>query len=236
MYRQTAMMWQNGGMSGLDQWNFVMHPVDAALTCDPHGDFVKKWIPALRNVPDKFIHCPWNCPPGILAKAGVAIGNHYPCRIIENLEDARQGSLADVATLRRHPLASPYIDPHSGRDLIKISKDLLKIDDNKKETDNTKTRNKGTANTSILTIPLITRREFIYRTINPSAKDNPYNAVLRGYVTRKRDDEVARLQRVDFLSGAMVEEVSKYKKDNDIVEDKIRRGRNRYKHKLDGKA
>jgi len=232
----NAMMWQNGGMSGLDQWNFVMHPVDAALTCDPHGDFVRKWIPTLQNVPDKFIHCPWNCPPGILAKAGVAIGNHYPCRIIENLEDARQGSLADVATLRRHPLASPYIDPHSGRDLIKISKDLLKIDDNKRRTDNTKTRTKGTANTSILTIPLITRREFIYRTINPSAKDNPYNAVLRGYVTRKRDDEIARLQRVDFLSGAMVEEVSKYKKDNDIVEDKMRRGRNRYKHKLDGKA
>merc|ERR1712062_600268 len=111
---------------------------------------------------------------------------------------------------------------------IKISKDLLKIDGHKKGTDNTKTR--------ILTIPLITRREFIYRTINPSAKDNPYNAVLRGYVTRKRDDEAARLQRVDFLSGAMVEEVSKYKKDNNIAEEKVRRGRNRFKHKLDGKT
>ena len=22
---------------GLDQWNFVMHPVDAAYTCDPKG-------------------------------------------------------------------------------------------------------------------------------------------------------------------------------------------------------
>jgi hypothetical protein len=25
------MMWQNGGFSGLDLWNFVMHPVDAAV-------------------------------------------------------------------------------------------------------------------------------------------------------------------------------------------------------------
>ena len=24
---------------GLDQWNFVMHPVDAAFTCDPKGNF-----------------------------------------------------------------------------------------------------------------------------------------------------------------------------------------------------
>ena len=27
----NAMMWQNGGMSGLDQWNFVMHPVGKLL-------------------------------------------------------------------------------------------------------------------------------------------------------------------------------------------------------------
>ena len=30
-----AMMWQNGGHSGMDQWNFVMHPVFAAKSCDP---------------------------------------------------------------------------------------------------------------------------------------------------------------------------------------------------------
>jgi deoxyribodipyrimidine photo-lyase len=32
-----AMMWQNGGHSGMDQWNFVMHPVFAAKACDPDG-------------------------------------------------------------------------------------------------------------------------------------------------------------------------------------------------------
>ena len=26
----NVMAWQNEGFSGLDQWNFVMHPVDAA--------------------------------------------------------------------------------------------------------------------------------------------------------------------------------------------------------------
>jgi len=26
---------------GLDQWNFVMHPVDAAFTCDPQGTYSK---------------------------------------------------------------------------------------------------------------------------------------------------------------------------------------------------
>ena len=85
-------------------------------------------------------------------------------------------------------------------------------------------------------IPLITRREFIYRTLRPNAKDNPYNAVLRGYVTRRRDEEVERLQRVDFVSGTILEEVYRYQKENDIYQEKPRRGRNRFKHKLDGKA
>jgi deoxyribodipyrimidine photolyase len=40
-----AMMWQNGGHSGMDQWNFVMHPVFAAKACDPDGDYVRQWLP-----------------------------------------------------------------------------------------------------------------------------------------------------------------------------------------------
>jgi deoxyribodipyrimidine photo-lyase len=31
----NAYMWQNGGHSGPDQWNFVMHPVYAAKKADP---------------------------------------------------------------------------------------------------------------------------------------------------------------------------------------------------------
>lgn len=65
-----AMMWQNGGMCGLDHWNFVMHPVDAAMTCDPHGTFVRKWCPELSDLPDELIHKPWKCPASILRRAG----------------------------------------------------------------------------------------------------------------------------------------------------------------------
>ena len=105
-------MWQNGGMSGLDQWNFVMHPIDAAMTCDPKGDFVRKWIPVLSKLPDQFVHCPWKCPTTILSKSGVVIGQNYPERVIKNLDMAREASLADVAKLRQQ--SPDQIDPHSG--------------------------------------------------------------------------------------------------------------------------
>lgn len=70
----NAMMWQNGGMSGLDQWNFVMHPVDAALTCDPDGAYVRQWCPEISALPNDFIHQPWKCPPSILRRCGIKLG------------------------------------------------------------------------------------------------------------------------------------------------------------------
>lgn len=66
-----AMMWQNGGMCGLDHWNFVMHPVDAALTCDPYGTFVRQWCPELKALPGDLIHKPWKCPASMLRRAGL---------------------------------------------------------------------------------------------------------------------------------------------------------------------
>ncbi|KAM9572362.1 deoxyribodipyrimidine photo-lyase-like isoform 6-T8 [Salvelinus alpinus] len=54
-----AVMWQNGGMCGLDHWNFVMHPVDTAMTCDPNGSYARTWCPELAAVPDDFIHKPY---------------------------------------------------------------------------------------------------------------------------------------------------------------------------------
>lgn len=65
-----AVMWQNGGMCGLDHWNFVMHPVDAATTCDPYGGYVRTWCPELSGLPDELIHKPWKCPASVLRRAG----------------------------------------------------------------------------------------------------------------------------------------------------------------------
>ena len=46
-----AFMWQNGGHSGMDQWNFVMHPVFAAKSADPEGEYVRRWVPELKALP-----------------------------------------------------------------------------------------------------------------------------------------------------------------------------------------
>jgi len=213
----NAMMWQNGGFSGLDQWNFVMHPVNAAATCDPKGDFVRKWVPELAGLPDKFIHQPWKCPPVILRRNRVELGVNYPNKCIANLDAERERSLADVVDVRRLH-GKGFIDQHHGYDLAPIPVNLLglKSDRSRKE----------------LLVPLITRKEFIFKTGCPNSEDNPYNAVLKGYVSRERDEEIERTNKVDFTASTMLEFASRKEridKINGVVEqdNSSQRGRSK---------
>jgi deoxyribodipyrimidine photo-lyase len=41
-------------------------------------------VPALRDLPDKFIHQPRRAPADILKKAGVTLGKDYPLPIVDH--------------------------------------------------------------------------------------------------------------------------------------------------------
>ena len=87
-----------------------MHPVQASLTSDPRGDFVRKFVPELRLLPDEFIHQPWKAPKSVLKRAGVRLGADYPQRIVDDLEERREQSLEDVVECRLKGGRS-FIDP-----------------------------------------------------------------------------------------------------------------------------
>ena len=57
-------------------------------------------------------------------------------------------------------------------------------------------------------LPVITRMEFKHQSVEPDAAEgrvNPYNAVLKGYVSRKRDETVAFLNERDFMASVVHE-------------------------------
>lgn len=56
-------------------------------------------------------------------------------------------------------------------------------------------------------LPVITRMEFKHQLEDPDADaaSNPYNAVLKGYVSRKRDETIAFLNERDFTASVMYE-------------------------------
>ncbi|KAM3920599.1 deoxyribodipyrimidine photo-lyase-like [Leptodactylus fuscus] len=195
----NAMMWQNGGMSGLDHWNFVMHPVDAALTCDPYGSYVRKWCPELAALPDEYIHKPWKCAPSQLRRAGVTLGENYPHRIVVDLEDKREQSLRDVVEVRKkYP---EYTDKVSGSDMVPVPDHLLALTFSCPDGEDDVIRSR----TGRFLLPVITRKEFKYKTLQPESKDNPYNTVLKGYVSRKRDETIAYMNERHFTASTIHE-------------------------------
>ena len=55
---------------------------------DKEGDYVKKWVPELKNVPKKFIHKPWEFNDEKIFK----LGEDYPLPIVVH-EKARAKAL-----------------------------------------------------------------------------------------------------------------------------------------------
>lgn len=43
---------------------------------DPDGQYVKRWLPVLSQLPAEYVHHPWRAPPEVLEEAGGNRGSH----------------------------------------------------------------------------------------------------------------------------------------------------------------
>uniref|UniRef100_A0A7S4Q6T9 Cryptochrome/DNA photolyase FAD-binding domain-containing protein n=1 Tax=Alexandrium monilatum TaxID=311494 RepID=A0A7S4Q6T9_9DINO len=114
----NSMMWQNAGRSGIDQWNFLISPVEAKAQ-DPTGAYVRRWVPELAGLPSKYLHAPWDCPPNVLANCGVRLGESYPNRCILDLRAAREEAKRATLEMRRG-IAGTWMNDHNGYDVIAL--------------------------------------------------------------------------------------------------------------------
>ncbi len=70
----------------------VFNPILQGEKFDGRGEYVRRWIPELAGLPDRYIHQPHAAPSALLEQAGVIPGKTYPEPIID-LRASRQAAL-----------------------------------------------------------------------------------------------------------------------------------------------
>lgn len=78
----------------------IFNPVLQGEKFDKQGGYVRRWVPELSGLPDKFIHKPWQAPAEALKDAGVDLGTTYP-RPIVDLGETRDAALAAYKTIKK---------------------------------------------------------------------------------------------------------------------------------------
>ena len=61
----------------------VFNPSLQGIKFDKEGEYIRKFVPELKNLPDKYIVEPWNAPKEVLHSAGLVLGRDYPYPIVD---------------------------------------------------------------------------------------------------------------------------------------------------------
>ncbi|MCQ8896020.1 deoxyribodipyrimidine photo-lyase/cryptochrome family protein [Limnobacter humi] len=69
------------GVTGINTLR-IYNPVKQARDHDPHGLFIRQWIPELAALPTEWLAEPWNTPIIIQHDCGCVVGRHYPQPIV----------------------------------------------------------------------------------------------------------------------------------------------------------
>ncbi len=81
----NAASWQWIAGTGIDSQPFfrVFNPVTQGQKFDADGAYVRRFVPELAALPDRFLHAPWTASSQELTRAGVVLGKDYPKPLVE---------------------------------------------------------------------------------------------------------------------------------------------------------
>ena len=78
--------WQWAASTGCDAQPYfrIFNPVTQSERFDPLGKFIRRYLPALKDVPDMFIHAPWTMSALEQQACGVIVGQDYPAPVVDH--------------------------------------------------------------------------------------------------------------------------------------------------------
>ncbi len=78
----------------------IFNPVTQGEKFDPEGAYVRRYVPELADLPDAYVHKPFEAPAGVLEMAGVKLGSTYPKPIVDR-KVSRERALAALASIKK---------------------------------------------------------------------------------------------------------------------------------------
>lgn len=100
----NSASWQWIAGCGADAAPFfrIFNPITQSEKFDKQGSYIRRYVPELKDMPEKYIHAPWLAPAEVLAVAGVNIGINYPEPVVD-IKVSRARALEAFAVTKIQP-------------------------------------------------------------------------------------------------------------------------------------
>ncbi len=95
----ASWQWVSGSGADAAPYFRIFNPVTQGEKFDPNGEYIKHYIPELKNLNGKFLYAPWEAPESVLEAAGIELGKNYPKPIVD-LKLSREKALAAFEELK----------------------------------------------------------------------------------------------------------------------------------------
>ena len=101
--------WQWAASSGCDAQPYfrIFNPIAQSEKFDADGHFIRRYVPELATVPNRYIHAPWLMGRIEQEALGVVIGRDYPGPVVDHAT-ARAATLTRYAVVKKQPETVGY--------------------------------------------------------------------------------------------------------------------------------
>ncbi|KAL3631824.1 (6-4)DNA photolyase [Castilleja foliolosa] len=75
------------------QYNHIYSPITFGKKYDPNGNYIRHFLPILKDMPKEYIYEPWTAPLSVQVKAKCIVGKDYPKPVVDHnvaSKDCRQ--------------------------------------------------------------------------------------------------------------------------------------------------